>query len=64
MGRRVEAWTLELRTSIRIKSFNGGTATTDPVDTAVDVESLLLLDGDDDELWWAGVLGGEGRVLA
>lgn len=60
MGRRVEAWTLELRTSIRIKSFNGGTATTEPV---VDVESLLLLDGDD-ELWWAGVLGGEGRVLA
>lgn len=57
----MEACTLELRTSIRIKSFNGGTTTADPI--AVDaVDSVLLLD--DDELWWAGVLGGEGRVLA
>lgn len=55
---------MELRTSIRIKSFNGGTATADPVDVDAVVDSVLLLDDDGDELWWAGVLGGEGRVLA
>lgn len=54
---------MELRTSIRIKSFNGGTTTAEPVDVDAVVDSVLL-DDDEDELWWAGVLGGEGRVLA
>jgi hypothetical protein len=62
VGRRVEAWTLELRTSNRIKSFSGGTTTAvveeDDDGDDVDVASELL------EVWCAGVLGGEGRVLA